>query len=237
MTASAIIYRGPSVLDGEPIAAILTGMDGRSANPKTGPMAQLWIIREDVHPVEAVQQGTDSSVCGECPLRSLTGARRCYVNVGQAPSNVWRALQRGSYPHWDGAPLNVPVRLGAYGDPAAVPYGILRTLTAKAPGWTGYTHQWVHPRFDPRILKLCSASVDKRAQIAELPKGARYFRVRPPGDKRLKGEMDCPSNRGVTCADCQACNGSSGKGRSVSIDAHGGAGVMSVWQRERNETQ
>ena len=37
----AIIYRGPSMLDGSPIVAILTGIDKPSHNPKTGPMAQL----------------------------------------------------------------------------------------------------------------------------------------------------------------------------------------------------
>jgi hypothetical protein len=39
-----------------PLVAIITGMRGGSANPKTGPMAQLWILRSDMSPLDAIQQ-------------------------------------------------------------------------------------------------------------------------------------------------------------------------------------
>ena len=53
--------------------------DKASRNPKTGPMVQLWILRADVHPMEAISTGTDSSICGGCKHRGANGRERsCY---------------------------------------------------------------------------------------------------------------------------------------------------------------
>ena len=41
----AILYCGPSLLDGSPIIVVITGLSGRSTNTKTGKMAQTWILR------------------------------------------------------------------------------------------------------------------------------------------------------------------------------------------------
>jgi hypothetical protein len=71
-----VLYRGPSRLDGAPIVCVATGFRSPSDNPKTGPMVQTWIMREDVAPHTAQKTGEDSSVCGDCPLRPLLkGAR------------------------------------------------------------------------------------------------------------------------------------------------------------------
>lgn len=64
-----IILEGPPPIDGAPIVAILNGATGRSsANRKTGAMAQLWIIRADISPVDAIHTGEDASVCAPSPL-------------------------------------------------------------------------------------------------------------------------------------------------------------------------
>jgi hypothetical protein len=83
-------------VDGAPIVAIAT--DG-TRNRKTGSMIQIWILRADVNPVEAVLTGADRSVCGACPLRSRDGlrGRGCYVQVQDAPAAVWRAYRAGKY--------------------------------------------------------------------------------------------------------------------------------------------
>ena len=48
---SVVVYDGPSALDGTRIVAILTGGgQSLSRNEKTGPLAQLWIMRADVAP-------------------------------------------------------------------------------------------------------------------------------------------------------------------------------------------
>lgn len=90
-----IIDQGLSPIDGKPYVAILTL---KTSNRKTGNMVQVWILREDVNPVEAIQTGDDVSICGSCPHRKQPdGTRSCYVNVGQAPLAVWKAYHRGLY--------------------------------------------------------------------------------------------------------------------------------------------
>jgi hypothetical protein len=84
-------------------------------------MIQCWILREDVDPVSAERTGQDASVCGDCALRG----NGCYVLLHQAPLQVWRAYHAGCYPPFhkrhEHLFLGREVRIGAYGDPAAVP--------------------------------------------------------------------------------------------------------------------
>ena len=232
-----VLYRGPSVLDGAPIVVIATLS---SNNVKTGPkgksnMVQTWILREDIHPIDASKAGADSSICGACPHRhSLGGA--CYVNIGQAPAAIWKAYQRGSYA--DLSDLNSAehavliqhhltgraVRLGAYGDPAAVPFEVWQNMLAHGvTHWTGYTHQARHPNFDVRLFRYCMASADTPKQAQKLQdRGARTFRVKTAGAQLLKGELTCKSDtEGTKCIDCGLCNGADSKAPSIVIDVHG----------------
>ena len=89
MSKSFTVYRGPSQLDGAPIRAILTR---GSRNAKTGDMAQLHILVDDVAPHVATKTGADASVCGDCPQRPVNGGG-CYVNVFQGPRSAWVASQ------------------------------------------------------------------------------------------------------------------------------------------------
>lgn len=224
-----VLYEGPSVLNGEPIVVILTGIVKPSENPKTGPMLQTWILRQDKPPVEAIKDGSDAAICGACPLRGVGSERKCYVNVGQAPGMVWKTWKAGKYPQWSGYPSDIPdgpVRLGSYGDPAAVPLRVWDSLILAQ--WTGYTHQWRHENFDARILELCMASVETDADIAELHSkypGARYFRVRKPGEEIAAGEAQCPASKEggqkTQCARCGLCVGQGVRAKSISIEAHG----------------
>lgn len=219
-----VIYEGPSLLDGAPIVAIVTL---KSANVKTGDMAQTWILRADEHPMESLQSGRDASICGDCKHRpSLGGA--CYVNVGQAPSQVWKSFRAGNYPRVDSSVvaqylIGRTVRLGAYGDPAAVPAAVWRDLVSMAKGWTGYTHQWLL-RSDLR--DLCMASVDDEDEHADAKSaGWRTFRVRTEDESLLNREIACPaSDEGglkTTCEKCKLCAGASTKAKDVAIIVHG----------------
>src|SRR4051794_22843892 len=105
-TSSAILYQGPSMIDGAPIVAIATGLGKGSTNEKTGAMVQVWIIRSDVDPITASRNGQDVSICGDCPHRGEadpskeTGwarGRSCYVNLVQAPGSVFRSFRAGKY--------------------------------------------------------------------------------------------------------------------------------------------
>ena len=140
---SYIIYEGPSVLDQKPIVVILTE-EGKSKNVKTGGMAQTYILRSDIPPLEAVKTGEDVSICGMCPHRpKLEGS--CYVNVGQGPSAIYRAYKAGRYEHkypWL-VGIDEMIRIGSYGDPGAVPPGIWFSLIENAKGWTeGTCPEW-----------------------------------------------------------------------------------------------
>lgn len=234
-----IIYRGPSLLDGAPIVVVVTGAKGRrSSNRKTGAMLQTWILRDGVDPVEAARTGGDASICGDCPHRgpgtkakpTLRG-RTCYVTVFQAPLSVWRTVHRRGYPKV--APADLPalgagrvVRLGSYGDPAAVPRWVWEGLTRDAASTVGYTHQW---RLGFALADLCMASCDSEADVRDAAAlGYRAFYVTPTPQPRAAGFMVCPASaeagHRLTCAECRACGGTGSKARShVQIAAHGPA--------------
>ena len=237
-----IFYEGPSEIDGTPIVAVaLFG----SRNTKTGNMVQTYILRADTDPVEAVKAGTDSAICGTCTHRGqhdpetgalIPGTRTCYVVLGQGPKGVWKGLQAGQYPRHNAQGLFAGrfVRLGTYGDPAAVPFEVWEGLLEGTTGHNGYTHQWRD--CDSRFASLCMASADSeldREQANAL--GYRTFRVRPDLQK-LKGEFVCPASQEagakLQCAACKACGGTSSKARAdVTITIHGGAAVMANAKR------
>lgn len=230
-----IFYRGPSVLDGAPIVAVATL---ESSNIKTGPkgrgnMVQTWILRADIDPISASKKGADSSICGACPHRhSLGGA--CYVNIGQAPRAVFSGVERGIYPALDILSNDIDaitardllkgraLRLGAYGDPAAIPFAIWAQLLEGVSVWTGYTHQARHPNFDDRLFRYCMASADTPKQAQKLNKrGARTFRVKTVEAPMLNNEIECKSDsEGLKCIDCGLCDGANGNPNIV-IDVHG----------------
>jgi hypothetical protein len=225
----AIIYRGPSMLDGAPIIVVVTGLAKSSRNEKTGDMLQTWIIRDDINPIEAAKTGQDESICGDCIHRPLLGGS-CYVQLAHAPLNIFKSSHRGIYPTITGlsdiAALGVDriVRLGSYGDPAAVPVGVWEALTAHASAWTGYTHQW---RNAPHLMALCMASADSAAEaIMAKAMGWRTFRVRTATEAVMDKEFICPASKEAgyktDCASCKACMGTSAKAKaSPVIIAHG----------------
>lgn len=230
----AVIYNGPSALDGAPIVAIVTGLASGSGNRKTGAMLQTWILRADVEPHTAIKTGDDKAICGDCPHRQHNDGA-CYVLVHNAPLAVYRAWQRGSYldttRDWHataGLTVGRKVRLGAYGDPAAVPTDVWEALTFHAAGWTGYTHQW--RTCDPALQEFCMASVDSpderdTAQNMDW----RTFRVVPASLESgviQEGELLCPASEEAgkltTCDRCGLCAGTTTKSRkSIMIPAHG----------------
>lgn len=238
---SAVVYEGPSRIDGAPIVVIVTGLAGGSSNEKTGDMIQSWILRADMSPLDALRRQADVSICGGCPhrpksigLRKVKGklvptwfGRSCYVNVSQAPTSVWNAYKRGSYPKLTLDQLAAVtagrlVRLGSYGDPAAAPLVVWQAYTALSAGWTGYTHQWQSARLRD-VTQFCQASADTEKQAAKAQRlGLGYFRVAPLGAEPLPGEVRCPASaeagKVATCATCRMCDG---QGTAVMINAHG----------------
>jgi hypothetical protein len=223
----AVLWRGRSRIDGGPTVAILTGFRA-SRNEKTGPVLQTYILRSDVDPLEASRSGLDRSICGDCRHRS----RSCYVVLMYGPLGVWKAYRAGSYldaTRWRARRRELAdgrkVRLGTYGDPAAVPAAVWRDLLSNSSGWTGYSHQW-RARSARSLRGLCMASVDTLAEgRAARADGWRTFRVRRAGSRALPNEVVCPASkeagRRTDCARCGLCKGTSSGARSVVITVHG----------------
>jgi hypothetical protein len=235
-----VLYEGKSLLDGAPVVAIANRIMVASGNAKTGAMVQTFIIRSDIHPVEALETGADASICGSCihrPKRNGAGyLGDCYVQVGKSVASVYGAYQRGRYarPGVDFAANLLPLlfegllfRIGSYGDPAAIPYQVWRGATMLAAGVNGYTHQWQDPRF-AMLKTLCMASADSTAEMDKAhAAGWRTFRVRASNEPLIRGrEVICPASaeagHKTSCADCKACGGLSAKAKvSIVIMAHG----------------
>lgn len=242
----AVVYRGPSLLDGAPIVVIATGLAGRgSRNEKTGSLVQTWIIREDVSPVEAIHTGADASICGSCPHRGdivdgRNKGRSCYVTVHNAPLSVWKTYRAGKYPVLSLAEASQAfagrrIRLGAYGDPAAVPFWFWSQALASADAWTGYTHQW---RTAPaEFARFVMASCDSEADHAEAKAmGYRTFRVRLATEALKPREVVCPASAEAgyrtNCAACIACGGTGAKAKAdIAIVVHGSKAITNAFVR------
>lgn len=233
-----IIYRGPSLIDGAPIVVI--AIDS-ARNTKTGRMVQTYILRADIDPREASKSGADASICGTCPHRGAATddpaakqakGRSCYVLLGQGPLVAYQAMRRGVYPVVTGhaaiAALGAGklVRLGTYGDPAAVPSYIWESLISAAAGHTAYSHQAATSgaAFRPDYMMQ---SADTRADAeAAWGAGRRTFRVVASVADIVNGkEILCPASkeagRRVTCSQCKLCGGASVAGKSIAIPDHG----------------
>lgn len=258
-----VVYRGPSAIDGAPIAAVLTGLKRPSANVKTGRMLQLWILPLVSDPLASLRSGADASVCGMCPMRPhfrcakcdrrkpLTSRRRrrccgrymrrvrpCYVDVSKAPQGIAKCLARGGYREVlelraiAEVTAGSKVRLGAWGDPAALPYAVLVALVSRAIGHTGYTHRPLTSADTLTAATLCMVSADTLTGAeAAWERGLRTFRVGRPGERPVPGrETLCPAVRpgsSVTCETCLRCDGATRPGRSVFVLGHG-AGAGSI---------
>jgi len=251
-----IAYEGPSRIDGKPIVCIVTGVGDRKAdrskNEKTGPMAQSWILRSDISPLDAISSGEDESICGSCPLRGIIekmkGAepinrlRPCYVTVRNAPRQIYEAYHRGLYtPLEDATWRTQATRLGSYGDPAAMPYKVSVDLIRRGNGKnTGYTHQHSDRRFRP-MRKLVMASVHTVDQALKAQsEGWRTFRTMQAGDTLMDNEILCPASKEagyrLTCETCKACSGtgvslSRHKAVNVALYAHGSKAVLSSYKK------
>jgi len=227
------------------VVVIATGITEPSENSKTGPMIQIWILRDDVNPVKAVELGLDASICFDCPHRgdftpvwipskkkgkpgtwSVARKRSCYVNVGQAPLAVFGAFERGSY---DFLPIEMydevfagrEIRLGAYGDPYCIPEPIVERLCSLASRHTGYSHQW---RRADWLRTYVMASCDTRADFIEAQQHDwRTFRVSSSLEAQ-PFEILCPASKEAgnrtQCYKCGLCNGA-GAAKSIFIPVHG----------------
>ncbi len=235
LTKSVVLWQGPSKLTDEPVIVLASGILALSLNAKTGTMIQVYYLRADVAPADAVSSKSTRAICGECihaPHRDGT----CYVNPAFGAHQLWLSWKRGDVPwlqrkHWPHVFGDRHVRIGAYGDPASAPDWVARDLAAVAKGHTGYTHAW---RDRPELRHVCMASVasDTERQEAE-ERGWRAFQVaaidpetltylEPVSAKVVVCGASAERGHKTTCIECGACGGLTSKAKaSIVIGAHG----------------
>lgn len=194
----------------------------RTRNQKTGPMAQIWFLVKSENPIAAVKSGADRRICGSCPLRGNRGENRaCYVKLSQAPLSIWKKWARGGYPQIPSLDIlrGRKIRFGAYGDPTLLPFALASQLASISLGWAGYTHQWRKP-LNQAWKTLVMASVESAAdEFLARSLGWRTFRVT---SQPTPNSIECPSEKGIQCADCLLCSGTNRQNApSVWIAPHG----------------
>ena len=230
---SGIIYQGPSKYDSAPIVVIATFSD---RNTKTGGVVQTYILRADINPLEASKTGEDASICGTCPHRGTpttdpdrkqAKGRTCYVNLGQGVLITYRAFQRGVYPLAASREARAKlgrgrvVRVGTYGDPAAVPPHVWDELLSEAASHTAYTHA---SGWRPEIAMQSADSLEQAQTHWQA--GRRTFRILADiAELVATAEVLCPASkeagRRTTCAACKLCGGTATRSpKSVAIVMH-----------------
>jgi hypothetical protein len=208
-------------------------------------MAQLIIMREDMHPMEAVNSGADESVCGSCPARKVND-NWCYVLVSKPIATVYKAYKNERYPEGsvdDITKSRWSFRHGTYGNPSAIPFEvneeIFTALQDCGKGWTAYEHEW--RTCDQRMSKYSMASCETIEDAKEaVDKGWRpYLSCLPEEVEQAKddlGVISCPYKLHDTttpqCSDCGMCSGN-----SSNVTAGIVAAVHGASYKVRNYTQ
>jgi hypothetical protein len=179
---SGIIYNGPSLLDGKPIVVIATYS---KRNAKTGAVVQTYILVDGINPLEASKTGADFSICGTCamrgevttdPNRKQAKNRRCYVNLGQGVLIVYKSFLRGVYAIADNIASRKSigrgrfVRVGTYGDPAAVPAAVWEDLSRKQT----LSPRTVINRAGVQILQCNRQTITRKRSCTGKQDGARF---------------------------------------------------------------
>lgn len=216
-----IVYKGKSEIDGENVIAIATAE--KNQNRKIGDIVQIWIIKPDINPILAKRLGEDISICGDCKHRDF---KTCYVNLGHGPNQIFKAFHNDKYIKLDDNSIfeNAIVRIGAYGDPAAIPIHVWDKIAVYAENILGYTHQWNKKKF--QLLKsYCMASVETEAEFDKAQSLLwRTFRVKLDHEPAFNTEMRCPASaemgNKLTCEQCQSCSGAGNSKKSVVINFH-----------------
>lgn len=247
--SARIVWVGNSEIPGSEGEMLCAAITFGSKNKKTGNMATLWIfpyilVTENLSILDFLQNGGDQISCLGC-IHSSIGQKTCYVwpSMGKGFSRMVIGL-RDRYQSGKPYSLNREevkavlalfeiIRLGGYGDPAALPVEFLEFLKSCVNTALGYTHLW--NRFSGetrnRLQKILMASVDSKMQgMMAVSQGWRYFRVGAKGELPDKSiEFACPASKEVkekigkviTCGDCKKCIGNETPAKNTLIQVHG----------------
>jgi len=201
----------------------------RSTNSKINDLnaVQLWTL-----PLAWVEQGnldftTDKDVCFDCPF---SRGRGCYVAKGYSRIGLGakiKSLHGGMEFTEDWKKLYKKcedkfVRFGAYGEPILIPVDHVRRICEVSRNWTGYTHQWRRPEYQPyqEFFMASVHSLNERDQAHLM--GWRTFMVAENGHSPK--DVNCPASkeagRRSVCSRCSLCRGKSSGAKSSYIQKH-----------------
>lgn len=222
-----ILWEGTSQFDDTPLVVLLSGVRF-SDNEKTGNMLQTFILRQDMLPTEAVKKGYDFATCGNCVQRPSvarkTGTSVCYVNTGKSINRIWRKYSIGGYIHLQDADYRHlrgrKLRMGSYGDPAAVPFSVWSKLLTHVSSHTGYTSSWREP-ISYHLKGICQASCNTlEAKETAESLGWVTFTNLPTGSNAPEKAVLCPNvkDEEIKCLACGLCDG---KTQNVFLYDHG----------------
>ena len=230
------IWEGTSEFDGSPIKVVMSGYIKDSENEKTGPLVQVYILPSDETPREAYLSKSPS-VCGDC----IYNGGGCYVSWARL-TPLWKASKKKhislELASWLCSGLRI--RLGAAGDPAAVPMYVWNELLKGADSWTGYTHAWRY--CDPAFRRLVMASCDSDADTKEATsRGWNVFHVH---DGKMSEDIEhvrCKAGqltRGIpqSCFTCMMCHGvrsTKAKPLVIAEALHGATNTMNAARKAR----
>ena len=225
-TNGRILFEGKSNIDNQDIVVIITGLDNKTSNQKTGDMLQTWILLQDYKPNEAHKNGLNKSVCGSCPHMG-NRQNSCYVKWFQAPLQVWKSYKNNRYDYFKKSDLelikNRSLRLGSAGDPTVIDLSIWKPLLDVCKNHTGYTHQW-REDFAQQYKGIVQASCDSfQDYLLASGLGFKCFYVKHKDtkiDKKLFVNCGASIEMGqkTECSKCALCDGSK---RDIVINAHG----------------
>lgn len=233
VTNTFIFYKGYSLLDNKtPIVVLLTGINF-SRNKKTGNMLQTHILIDDgTLPSEHVKSGSDAPICGDCKYR---GGNGCYVKTYQSQNQMYRAYLKNRYRLFTNKYAYLLegrlVRIGSYGDPAAVPMFIWTRLMQLTAGWTCYTHQWNTSPYDASPFSMASTDTYEEA-LQALDAGYRIFHVATDKSDidRIPDSIWCPATpeggEKTTCVQCRLCSGNATQAKNILAMPHGANWVV-----------
>lgn len=222
-----IVWQGESLINHEPVMVVMTNYARVSENIKTGPMVQFYIFTEKEF------QAMAKAICGGCAHSKAAPGKRpaCYVQWARL-NHAWTAAKKNKPLSLNQACQVVKgmrIRLGAAGDPCAVPLHVWQQLASAASGHTGYTHQW-HKEWAQAYSELLMASVDSASE-GELATamGWRWFGVESPGNSfdRLPSVRCLSEASDIACINCMLCNGNANlektgrRAPNIVITAHG----------------
>jgi hypothetical protein len=205
-----------------------------TGNSKTGNM-----IQTNMYPEEWIKKGqilSDKKICFDCPHSQNKNAT-CYVRKGTSAmgmSSKIRSITKdySKIPEFNADTLKVltilcsgrPVRFGSYGEPVLLGKSLIEKITEVASTWTGYTHQWINPKYD-WAKEYFMASVESQGQMATAKLlGWRTFYVNTDKAMDKTGLVVCPASKEggkkSICEDCNLCKGASSKAKSIVINKH-----------------